>query len=210
MMFCSVFHCRYQHSWMWSDDTLAIFLSIIGSSSGVAAPYCAMMEAGNANHTLSAVACDQKLKGSFLCELHAGPTSDDALTPVQFPALSSWSLSPRMASCDHNHITHSFLACDPKANCSAVDLASSISCSEGRFSPAVPFFTCRNGVERVPFSLVCDHRADCCDSSDEDFCQFPACLRRKQFYCKNKKQVRLFGCMFSVSDIYIYIMLDQG
>lgn len=188
--FCLV-HCRYQYSWIWSDETLGIYL-FIDSTGNMSPPYCAMMQGGS-DHTLSVVTCDQKVNGSFLCELEDTLADDGVREPVQFPTLSSWTLQPMMAKCHHNHTTHTFLACDQKTNCSAVDLASSISCATHRFSPAIPFFTCRNEVERVPFTLVCDHRSDCCDSSDEDFCQFPACLKRKEFACKNKKQVIFFS-----------------
>ncbi|KAK7112084.1 hypothetical protein V1264_011593 [Littorina saxatilis] len=64
---------------------------------------------------------------------------------------------------------------------------SSIACSE-TFSPAIPFFTCKHHEQRIPFTLVCDHRDDCCDASDEDFCHFPACSRKTDITCGNEKQ----------------------
>ena len=181
-------HDRYQSSWLWSDETLAIYLAI-DSTSSMSPPYCAMIHVGS-DQVLSVVTCDLKVNGSFLCELEDWSAKDGVEEPVQFPTLTSWTLEPMMARCEFNHTTHAFLACDLKTNCSAQDLASSIFCAENRFSPEVPFYTCRNEVERVPYTLVCDHRSDCCDSSDEDFCQFPACLKRKEFACKNKKQVK--------------------
>ncbi|KAL8582325.1 hypothetical protein ACOMHN_037082 [Nucella lapillus] len=60
-------------------------------------------------------------------------------------------------------------------------------CSNG-FSPPVPFFTCRNQMGRVPYTLVCDFQSDCCDESDEDFCQIPTCGSRREFECADGKQ----------------------
>ncbi|KAL8564144.1 hypothetical protein ACOMHN_017414 [Nucella lapillus] len=50
-----------------------------------------------------------------------------------------------------------------------------------------PFlFTCSSGVERVAFSVLCDHHWDCGDHSDEHLCVFPAC-HLGQFHCDNKQ-----------------------
>lgn len=41
----------------------------------------------------------------------------------------------------------------------------------------------RNRLETVPYTLVCDFRPDCCDGSDEDFCQFSPCDGRTEIKC---------------------------
>nr|KAG5710971.1 hypothetical protein BaRGS_013705 [Batillaria attramentaria] len=44
-----------------------------------------------------------------------------------------------------------------------------------------------NEIEHVPYTLVCDHRSDCKDDSDEDFCVFPPCDPFLQYHCGNKQ-----------------------
>ncbi|KAK7102885.1 hypothetical protein V1264_021043 [Littorina saxatilis] len=89
-------------------------------------------------------------------------------------------------------MTHTFLACDAKSSCfrethigSEVNGVTSCSASLHRFPQP---FQCRNGYERIPYSLVCDHRGDCMDSSDEDFCDFPPCIDGKEMPCGGSKQ----------------------
>ena len=99
--------------------------------------------------------------------------------------------------CHSGHLTHEFLACDLQSACwhsGGFEQRSTVSntnidtmslCQ----SPLSALFTCRNGVERVPYSLVCDHSTDCLDTSDEDFCVLLSCSISRQFECTNK-QVR--------------------
>ncbi|KAL8597223.1 hypothetical protein ACOMHN_051536 [Nucella lapillus] len=107
---------------------------------------------------------------------------DNHPAPVPFP------LAPdTMTSCRDNHTAHTFLACDVSTNCSALSPDVVLACSH-EFSPPVPFFTCKNHMEHVPYTLVCDFRSDCCDSSDEDFCHFPACDSKTEYECADGKQ----------------------
>ncbi|KAK7112910.1 hypothetical protein V1264_012285 [Littorina saxatilis] len=144
----------------------------------------------NGDNSLSDVSCDEKASAAFFCEMKSGETTVGSsnvtiLLPTQ---TDNKTFQEHFSKCAYNHTTHDFLACDVDANCSAVDFASSVTCSNNKFSPPVPFFHCKSTLHRIPYTLVCDHRADCCDSSDEDFCQFSPCLGRKQFACKDKKQ----------------------
>ncbi|KAL8566547.1 hypothetical protein ACOMHN_009761 [Nucella lapillus] len=84
-------------------------------------------------------------------------------------------------------ISHKFLECDVSTNCNAANQEESITCSRGK-TPPVPFFTCQSHGERVPYTLVCDFKQDCCDGSDEDFCTFSACTGKNVFQCANRKQ----------------------
>ena len=47
----------------------------------------------------------------------------------------------------------------------------------------VPMMTCDDGVETLPYTLVCDFRKDCSDGSDEQ-CVYPQC-HADQFMCKS-------------------------
>nr|KAG5708968.1 hypothetical protein BaRGS_004607 [Batillaria attramentaria] len=42
-------------------------------------------------------------------------------------------------------------------------------------TPLPPVMTCTSAQQHVPYSLVCDHRKDCQDGSDEEFCVFDPC-----------------------------------
>ena len=105
----------------------------------------------------------------------------------------------RLLSCPMGHVTHTFLACDELTFCWAEDdvtfshqsdvwaVPTSVSCP-APLDVAVlpPSFPCRSVEQRVAYSLVCDHRPDCQDDSDETFCYFPPC-GPAQFACHNKQ-----------------------
>ena len=56
-----------------------------------------------------------------------------------------------------------------------------------RFQTYPPSFQCQSETQRVPYSLVCDHRQDCLDGSDETFCTFLPCYLHYQFQRLNKQ-----------------------
>ena len=90
--------------------------------------------------------------------------------------------------CPSGHLTHDFLSCDSRSACwaAASDVrggARSPWCL-APLRPLPPSFPCSNGAGTVPYSLVCDHRPDCSDSSDETFCDFPPCAR-DMWQCDN-------------------------
>ena len=102
-------------------------------------------------------------------------------------------------------MTHTFLACDERSSCRSEipDVGSSVSggswgfpfrddCSARRGSGFPASFTCDNGVQRVPYSLLCDHRQDCRDGSDERFCVFPPCQGETPLRCGQAAQVIAF------------------
>ena len=109
-----------------------------------------------------------------------------------------WSL----VTCPKNHVTYNLLACDAASNCWAGShvtfsvrsdswaLPSSRSCPANQAVTSLPpSFQCRSGRHRVPYSMVCDHRRDCLDGSDETFCQFLPCNWSSQFQCLSKQVI---------------------
>ena len=113
---------------------------------------------------------------------------------------SSSAAHSSFVSCPKKHVTHSFLACDLPSACWLTSNGIFVSTEEGKDIPLAsscpinmtslpPSFLCTSGVQRVPYTLVCDHRADCQDNSDEDFCHYAACSR-STFTCGVSKQVR--------------------
>jgi hypothetical protein len=52
-------------------------------------------------------------------------------------------------------------------------------------------FPCISGHQHVSYTLVCDFKSDCTDSSDEDFCVFTGCSGSTPFTCADGRQVTL-------------------
>ena len=144
--------------------------------------------------------CTDKTRARFLCKR----VKDVPATPetVQMPEPPvTWSHGIRMITCSGGHLTHVFLARDVQSSCHARDASASSFCvARGDDTAGVcrtaltslpPSFPCGNGRGEVPYTLVCDHRPDCNDGSDESFCVFPPCDAGAQFTCENN-QVRTF------------------
>ncbi|KAL8602213.1 hypothetical protein ACOMHN_022726 [Nucella lapillus] len=102
----------------------------------------------------------------------------------------------RFVHCPLGHVTHSFLVFDFTSHCFEAESTRKTDCAEDALSPACqldldsfpPPFTCTSGLQHVPYSVVCDHRHDCQDKSDEDFCSFPPCDLALQIQCHNGKE----------------------
>ena len=97
--------------------------------------------------------------------------------------------------CPEGHVTHALFACDARTSCWAerhhveVDLTGSPvegSCP-APVAPLPPYFRCQRGLQVVAYTVVCDHREDCADGSDEDFCVFPACRPGTEIMCNNEQ-----------------------
>ena len=134
-------------------------------------------------------------KGETLKESFSNQNIATGMGRDPFSKLSNSSAFFTHIVCPSGHWTHKFLACDTQSDCWQSD---DLGPSSGRDaislailcqSPLSALFTCRDGVEQVAYSLVCDHSQDCLDASDEDFCVHPFCSSSWQFECNNK-QVR--------------------
>ena len=109
---------------------------------------------------------------------------------------------PTLLPCPSRHVTHDFLACDARSQCWAPHAPSSASpCRAPLASLLPPHFVCGDGAGSVPYPLVCDHRQDCGDSSDEQFCLFRPCARTQDFRCNNGQvglqRVRVVGTLIA-------------
>ena len=171
--------------WQWSDNTTALYYNISWSSR-VSAPYCAAFD--TSERQLKVIKCDTFLKAEYLCEVPTH-TVQQSQPQQQLPVPAKpASTIAGMIECPNQEATRHFLGCDTS--------------SGGRNSPDTPpcpqdrrdldslWFQCRDNSGCVPYTLVCDHRQDCADGSDEDFCVFQPC-DWSQFACHNKKQVRI-------------------
>ena len=140
--------------------------------------------------------CSERFLSRYLCEA-ADKKSSDFSRPeaVRFPnPPPSGSFSVRMTSCPGGHVVHEFLACDVPSACWACGLSPYGSCAaavagnisgfcKAPLTPLPPSFHCSSGVDVIPYTLICDHRPDCGDRSDEHFCVFPPCHPFAQFDC---------------------------
>ena len=106
----------------------------------------------------------------------------------------------RPVTCRDGHVTHTFLACDLSTFCWADRdvvfshrpdswaLPTFQSCPVRPAMPSLPpSFQCGSVEQYVPYTLVCDHRRDCADGSDEILCTFLPCRGLAQFQCQNKQ-----------------------
>ena len=127
---------------------------------------------------------------------HSRPSLALVNSTVLGPHSQQWN----KVACPAGHMTHTFLACDVSTSCWAEGdtifslqpetwaLPTSQSCPMPlNVTSSPPSFPCDSAEWRVPYSLVCDHRRDCLDGSDETFCQFTACSWQWQFQCLNKQ-----------------------
>ena len=138
--------------------------------------------------------CSKVFKNAaFLCEsttaLKIGACQEDSLKKIQFQSAPEQKSSPvSLVACPLGHSARDFLACDFKSSCWSRDIKTCLA----PLTPLPPSFTCTNGVEHVPYTLVCDVRPDCSDDSDEKFCVYPPCDLPGAFLC-NDFEVRLMS-----------------
>ena len=192
------------------DDTIAHYTGLMPAVDSVI-PECAVLGRNRIRKT----GRDDVVLANFLCDL-----PPDTGIPVLeqrsknsrqlLESNLSTNLFPKalFVECPDGHMTHVYLACDVHSACFALDSSTSVSCP-APLTPLPPSFTCNNGVQHVPYTLVCDHRSDCSDRSDERFCVFTPCNVTSQFQCRNQ-QVRylfLFKCSVKLKFVQKYWLI---
>ncbi|KAK7484751.1 hypothetical protein BaRGS_00024036 [Batillaria attramentaria] len=150
------------------------------------------------------IPCSRSQLKNVLCEIESTPTETKTDPIIRLAQQRTLTASPSYVQCSAGHVTHTFLACDVKSACWKRSYGTSAVCL-APLTPLPPSFTCADGVERVPYTLVCDHRADCRDASDEDFCVYPPSTYSKNFQCGD-------GQVFQImpSDYYHFNVLSRG
>ena len=175
--------------WQWSDNTTALSYHITKPPE-VLAPYCAAFHKSVRQFTV--IKCDALFKADYLCKI---PTKSDQQSQSQqqsgielpVPAKPA-STIPGMRECRNQEATKVFLGCDARSGIH--DFPGTTTCPHARRGLDIPWFQCRDNKGCVSYTLVCDHRQDCADGSDEDFCVFQPC-DWSQFSCHNEKQVSI-------------------
>ena len=167
---------RYKRTWWWSDQTLAIFFNMTSQNTELSchvrkADWTLSKQVGE--YVWSTGGCEAGRVPRALCEIGdvpLGPVQPDFT--VRFPEVSELNIPSHHFVCPAQHFTHSFLACDVKSACAVRSFSEACSAA---LTPLPPSFACTDGAGDVPYTLVCDHRPDCGDDSDETFCRFPPC-----------------------------------
>ena len=192
--------------YLWDDGTVG-FLPIYRVRMERLNPTCAQIMRAGRLIMFNCVLSSLNKNSYSLCEKDG--QAEDNFVPLNDrpgrrriqlskPAMSSGE-NARYIVCESGHCALEFLACDVRSACwqnedfvrnSRNDVERNLQplC----YTPLLQLFACRTGVERVSYSLVCDHSQDCLDDSDEDFCVYLPCRGAQQFECNNK-QVRLSG-----------------
>ena len=141
---------------------------------------------------------------TYLCEFDQPLTSVERLTQsVRLATVEKFKVDHGFVFCPLNHTVRDYLACDARSACWARPLVRYGTSSESWDIPVPvtcpapitslpPAYACATGEQRVPYTLVCDHRQDCTDDSDENFCNHPTC-EEGEFQCGQTKQVSLGG-----------------
>ena len=146
-------------------------------------PACHMQKHTKRKHfPLRLYRCDEAEFIDYVCERPVKPTNH---IQIQLPVSVRNKVvqTDLHVTCPSDHVTHSFLSCDLLSVCYC-RLASSITICESPIRPVFPMFACSDQFEQIPYPLVCDHRPDCRDYSDENFYIFPE-YSKASFKCGN-------------------------
>ena len=213
MQFC-IYYRRYRQAWTWEDKTVDYCTHLsFGFIQHVKRPACGFLNSrfskiqftpcGYVDNHFRKYLCqmpdrrlDQRTQPMSLTNLQARPSLVKVNVTVTGQKGEKW----WPVICPDGPVTHMFLACDVTTFCWADGeitfnsypdswaVPTSKSCPVQSVTTSLPpSFRCQSEKQHVPYSLVCDHRRDCLDGSDEIFCVFVSCQQHSQFQCLNKQ-----------------------
>ena len=183
---------RYRKIYQWIDGTIA-YLAYLMTNYNHALPACGVISTRTLQ--IEIYGCNKKhVTEAILCEMPKitrtnntkYPLGLDKVPRIHLRSPETWIRNDSHVQCPSRHFTHSFLACDVSSACWGRGYGAAFSCT-APLVPTPPSFTCKNDIQHVPYTLVCDHRPDCGDNSDEDFCHFPPCDVINEFECGNQQ-----------------------
>ncbi|XP_025099599.1 uncharacterized protein LOC112567209 [Pomacea canaliculata] len=184
----------YRNSWMWSDNTIAYFihlysLALTPPNTDLCTSLGIILKNYGKIPLLMSKCQDTDVVSCLLCEIPgtSSPYENNELPEIRTTSTSNF-IQLAYVRCPDDHFTHVFLACDEGFRCWGGTDGATDSCPSS-LTPLPPF-QCDNVHQSVPYTLVCDHRADCKDGSDEDFCYFPPCDPLSPFRCAGGRCVQ--------------------
>ncbi|KAL8610625.1 hypothetical protein ACOMHN_006344 [Nucella lapillus] len=173
----------YLHTWRWGKDgAIAYNLnSLVEQSCNLA-----YLSPENAQRvSVRFQSCHSKAKGNVritgrLCKVQATGKNRRQMILLDTNKVNITASPIPLVVCRLKHVTQATLTCDPQSVCTKKPerrgLSQTAMCRASD-TLKTPYFKCQSSEEFVPYGVVCDWNADCGDSSDESFCQFPACAR---------------------------------
>ena len=132
----------------------------------------------------------------YLCEMNQNKGRLQHLktkTRIRLRSPHNTNLTIAHQACPKGHLTHDFLVCDSFADCwdsKGSDVGNDIlgvrtaSFCLVNMTSVPPLFSCKKARVKISYSMVCNSRVDCPDSSDEKFCSFPPCAFGNAWHCK--------------------------
>ncbi|KAL8619709.1 hypothetical protein ACOMHN_025795 [Nucella lapillus] len=183
------FPTGYRKWYQWNDGSVVLYANFRGSTAKTNANCAVLRQKMNSpeKEFLDLEECHDKLTSSILCEKDTKLKNTPGVQQELIPRQQWKGDSEKYVACPLGHFTHKFLACDLLTRCWAGDGDVSAATCAFQPTPPPPSMSCMNGVKHIPYSLVCDHRADCGDNSDENLCVFPSCRLSGKFECANKQ-----------------------
>ena len=208
----------YRRTFQWQDGTMAFVTGFHKEEDCFYIVGETMLQL-----TLTPGPCEER-HHHYLCELdtnpekHAFDRKAQALLPDNLILNRTIHPFTDHMMCPEGHLTHTLFACEAQTSCWAerdhvqVDLHGSPgheSCP-APVTPLPPYFSCHRSLQVVGYTVVCDHRQDCTDGSDEGFCVFPACQSGVEITCNNKQVslVQLSHLLFICSCDGVGLLLD--
>ena len=193
---------------MWRDRTVDYLKGVetYHYSGSTKRPMCAVLTSSKG--LLGMVKCEDYVRYDYglICQYpdeshdHGTQllTASPSLAKINVTTFGHNSSRWKPVICPSGHLTHAFLACDVATVCwverkvissflpDSWALPTSQSCP-AKMTSLPPSFLCQSEKQHVPYTLVCDHRPDCLDGSDEKFCKYLPCQWESQIQCLNKQ-----------------------
>ncbi|KAK7482103.1 hypothetical protein BaRGS_00026687, partial [Batillaria attramentaria] len=175
----------YREVWQWADGSFAYF-NLIHVAERLPKPMCSMVNILRSPFAFESECAKLKFISFIVCEKRKDsiPNTDVQLHPSTADSNFTRGMgSVIIVKCPQGHYAKDFLSCDQGSRCGVQSYVTSCRLQSGE----VPMFVCDRGFQTLHYTLVCDHRQDCLDGSDEKFCRFEACPDRQ---CHNKQCVK--------------------
>ena len=207
-------YCRYRQVSTWEDKTVEYYSDIFHRFSKKSQrPKCGFLQSASGH--LHFITCGFAFIDfrKYLCQMperlwYQRTQSLSLVSQRSAPSLAEVNVTVTgqrrrewwPVICPDGHVTHMFMTCDMATFCWAEGeitlnsdpdswaLPTSQSCPARLVETSLPpSFRCQSEKQHVPYSLVCDHRQDCLDGSDETVCVFLPCQQQFQFQCLNRQ-----------------------